>query len=137
MNFRSLKSIHAATIPRATGCTVLKFLFFSVEETENFTTDMLSSGLLVVHDTLVGSQNNKTELSRGEDLVNKVLEVLELEVETGRDNTALVKTSVELNNNFAISSIIDNFELVDVTVLLHDTEELDQSLGDGSQDNLS
>ena len=100
-------------------------LSFSVEETENLTTDMLCSGFLVVHDTLVSGQNNKTELSGGEDLVNKVLEVLELEVETGGDNTTLVKTSVKLNNNLAISSIIDNFELVDVTMLLHDTEELD------------
>ena len=97
---------------------------------------MLSSGLLMVHDTLVGGEHDKAELSGGKDLVNKVFEILELEVETGGDNSALVQTTVKVDNDLAIAGIVDDLELVDVAVLLHHTEELDENLGDRSQENL-
>ena len=97
---------------------------------------MLSTGLFVVHDTLVGGKDNKSELTGGEDGGDEVLELLEGEIETGRDDTALVQTSVELNDDLSSSSIVDNFDLVDVSVLLHDAEELDEDLGDGAEHNL-
>ena len=108
----------------------------SVEETEDLATDVLGTGLVVVHDTLVGGQDDDTELTRGEHSVAEVLELVESEIETGRDDTALVEATVKVDDDLAIASIIDNLELVDVAVLLHDTEELDQDLRDGSEDNL-
>ena len=42
---------------------------------------MVLSGLVVVHDTLVGGQDNVTELSGWEDIVDELLEVLELTYE--------------------------------------------------------
>ena len=97
---------------------------------------MVLSGLDVIHDTLVGSQDNVTELSRWEDLVDELLEVLELEVESWGDDTALVKSSVEVNDDLSGSTIIDDLEFVDVTVLLHLSKELDDDLGDWSEENL-
>jgi hypothetical protein len=97
---------------------------------------MVLSGLVVIHDTLVGSQDNVTELSGWEDLVDELLEVLELEVESWGDNTALVKSSVEVNDDLSGSTIIDDLEFVDVTVLLHLSKELDDDLGDWSEENL-
>jgi hypothetical protein len=93
---------------------------------------MVLSGLVVIHDTLVGSQDNVTELSGWEDLVDELLEVLELEVESWGDDTALVKSSVEVNDDLSGSTIIDDLEFVDVTVLLHLSKELDDDLGDWS-----
>ena len=90
----------------------------------------------MVEDTLVGGQNNITELSGGKDGVAEVLEVLQLEVESGRDDSALVESSVEVNNDLAGSGIIDDFEVVDVAVLLHASQELDDDLGNGSEENL-
>ena len=97
---------------------------------------MVRSGLIVVHDTLVGSQDDVTELSRWEDVVDELLEVLELKVESWGDNTALVKSSVEVNDDLAWSSIINDLEFVDVSVLLHLSEELDNDLGHWSDENL-
>ena len=90
----------------------------------------------MVHNALVGGQDDETELTGGEDAVGEVFEVLELEVETGWDDTALVQTTVQVNNNLAGASIIDDGELVDVALLLHDTENLDEHLRDGVKDNL-
>ena len=108
----------------------------SVEETEDLTTDVLLSGLDVVDDTLVGGQHDVAELSGWQDLVNELLEVLELEVESWGDDTALVKSTVEVDDDLAGSGIVNDLELVDVTVLLHKSEELDDNLGDWSKENL-
>ncbi len=97
---------------------------------------MLGTGLLVVHDGLVGGDNEETEVSGGEDGGGEILEFGEVEVESGGDNTALVEAAVELNNDLSGSGIIDNFEFVDVSMLLHLFEELDHDLGNGSQQNL-
>ena len=97
---------------------------------------MLLSGLDVVDDTLVGGQHDVAELSGWQDLVNELLEVLELEVESWGDDTALVKSTVEVDDDLAGSGIVNDLELVDVTVLLHKSEELDDNLGDWSKENL-
>ena len=97
---------------------------------------MLFTGLFVVHNTLVGSQNESAELTGWEDSVAEVLEVLELKIEVGGDHTALVESSVEVNADLSTSGIIDDLELTNVSMLLHAAEELDESLGDWSEDNL-
>ena len=109
----------------------------SVEEAEDLSTNVLGSGLVVVHDTLVGGKDENTELSGGEDGVAEVLELLEGKIETGGDDTALVEATVEVDNDLAGASIIDDLELVDVAVSLHDLKELNEDLGGGSQDNLN
>ena len=55
----------------------------SVEEAEDLATDVLGTGLVMVHDTLVGGQDNDTELTRGEHSVAEVLELVEGEIEAG------------------------------------------------------
>ena len=97
---------------------------------------MLGTGLVVVHNSQVSGEDDDTELTGWEDGVDKVLEVLQLEVESWRDDTTLVESSVEVDNDLASTGIINNFELVDVSMLLHDLEELDENLGGWSQDNL-
>ena len=108
----------------------------SVEEAEDLSSNMLGTGLVVVHDTLVGGKDDDTELTGGEDGGGEVLELLEGQIETGGDDTALVETTVEVDDDLAGTSIIDDLELVDVAVSLHDLEELNENLGSGSQDNL-
>ena len=90
----------------------------------------------MVHDTLVGGEDNATELTGGEDGVGEVLEVLELQVETGGDDTALVEATVQVNDDLASAGIVNDGELVDVALGLHQAEDLDQNLGDGVEDNL-
>ena len=62
---------------------------------------MVLSGLVVIHDTLVGGEDDVTELSGWQDLVDEPLEVLELEVESWGDDTALVQSTVKVNNDLS------------------------------------
>ena len=100
----------------------------SVEETEDLSSDMVLSGLNMVHNSLVGGKNDKTELSGWENTVNEFLEVLQFKVESWGDDTALVKSSIELNNDLSRSVVVNDFELVDISMLLHDSKELDNDL---------
>ena len=97
---------------------------------------MLSTGLFMVHDALVGRQDESAELTGWKDGVAEVLEVLELEIEVGGDHSTLVESSVEVHNDLSATGIVDDLEFTDVSMRLHDSQELDQGLGDWSKDNL-
>lgn len=62
-----------------------------VEETDDLASNVLATGLLVVHDTSTGGQDNVAELTRGQQLDNPLLEVTELDVVAGGDDTGLVE----------------------------------------------
>ena len=109
----------------------------SVEETEDLSTNLGLSGGLVIHDTLVGGEDDVTELSGWEDLIDELLEVLGFKVESWGDDTAFVESSVEVNNDLSGSLVINDLEFTDVAVALHSSEELDNDLGDWSEHNLS
>merc|ERR1712127_491550 len=83
------------------------------------------------------SPNFDLKLKNFENFCNAVLEVLELEIEVGGDDSALVESSVEVNADLSTAAIIDDLELTNVTVCRHNLEELDEGLGDWSEDNLS
>lgn len=109
---------------------------YSVEEAEDLTADMLLTGLVVVHDALVGGQDNNTELTGRKDSSAEVLELVEGQIEAGGDNTTLVEAAVQVDDDLARAGIIDDLELIDVAVSLHHTEELDEHLGGGAEDHL-
>ena len=89
----------------------------SVEESEDLTTDMVISSLNMVHDTLICGKDDETELSGWEDLINELLEILQFQVESWWDNGAFVESSVKINDDLSGSLVIDDFEVVDITVL--------------------
>ena len=90
----------------------------------------------MIHDTLVSRQDDFAELTGWKDSVCEILEVPELKIEVRRDHTAFVKSSIEVHADLSTTSVVDDLEFTDVAMLLHDAEELDQSLGDWSKDNL-
>jgi hypothetical protein len=73
------------------------------------------SGFEVVHDSLVGGQDDVSELSGWQDLVQDLLVVFELDIKPWGDDSALVDSSVELNDDFAVSLIINDFEFTNVS----------------------
>lgn len=92
---------------------------------------MLATSLLVVHDTGGGSQDDETELTRGEQLDNPLLEVTELNVVTGVDDTGLVQAvnsseiaqwqnpcrnlpAVKLDDDLAGAVVVNLLELANV-----------------------
>ena len=58
------------------------------------------------------------------------------DVESWGDDTTLVETTVEFNDDFAGAVIINNFELSDVTVFHHDLEKFDDDLAKGNFNSL-
>ena len=63
------------------------------EKSENFSSEMLSSSLFVVHDAAGGGHDDVAELTGGEEIVGPLLNVLDADVEPGRDDSALVQPS--------------------------------------------
>ncbi len=88
-----------------------------VEEAEDLAGNVLTTSLLVVHDTGRGGQDNVTERTGGQELLNPVLNLTELNVEARRNDTALVDTSVELDDNLARTVVVDLLELSDVALI--------------------
>jgi nitrogen regulatory protein PII len=66
-----------------------------VEETKDLASNVLPPGLLVVHDTGRGGENDETELTRGKELDDPLLEVTELDVVAGGDDTGLVELQIQ------------------------------------------
>ena len=78
---------------------------------------MLSPGLLVVHDTSRGGQDNETELTGREKLDNPLLKITELDVVSGRDTPSLVDTPIELDNDLSGTVVINLLELANISYI--------------------
>jgi hypothetical protein len=113
------------------------FMTRLVEEPDDLSGNVLASGLLVVHNTGRGGEDHVSELTRWQELDNPLLEIAETHVVAGGDNTGLVEAAVQLDNNLARSVIINLLEFANVSVLLHNAEELDDDLRRRSDQDLS
>ena len=98
---------------------------------------MTLSGRFMIHNTGGGGQQELSELTRWQQLVHPLFHFSHLDAKTGRDDTTLVKSTIEMNDDFSIAMVIDDFELINVAMLLHGREELDGHLGRGSYQDLS
>ena len=108
----------------------------SVEVANDLATDLLVESVLVSHNTLVSGDDDAAELTGRQDSVHEILELSDSQIETRWNHTTLVKTTVKFNHNLSGACVIDNGKLIDVTLLLHQTQELHKSLRDRAQDNL-
>ena len=99
--------------------------------------NVLAASLLVVHDTGRGGKDDVAERTGGEEERDPVLDLSELDVETGRDDSALVDASVELDDDLARAVVVDLLELVDVAVLLHHRKEADDDLARRAHEHLA
>ena len=88
-----------------------------VEEANDLAGNVLAAGLLVVHDTSRGGQDDVAKLTSGQQFDNPLLEVGQTNVVSGRDDTSLVDTSVELHDNLAGSVVVDLLEFANVTYM--------------------
>ena len=98
------------------------------EEAQDLTTSVLASGFLVVHDTVRGGQDEVAKLTRRQKVRGELLDIVEADIESGGDDAALVETTDEVDNDLAGSMVVDDLELTNVTVLLHDLQEADDNL---------
>ena len=75
---------------------------------------MLATGLLVVHDAGRGGEDDEAERTGREEQVDPRLDLVDLDVEPGRDDTGLVEPAVELDDNLAGTVVVDNLKLANV-----------------------
>lgn len=111
-------------------------IYKSIEESNNLSSNVSFSALLMSEDALGGGEDEVSELSGGEDVVGPLLEVGEKDIIAGWDDSAFVDASDEFDDDLLASVIIDDLELSDVVVLLHDSQELDENLGDWLEEHL-
>jgi hypothetical protein len=98
---------------------------------------MFSSGFFVIHDAVRGGQYNEAKLTRWQQVLGPGLDRVDCYVKSGADNSTFVQSSVQIDNYFASSMIVDDFEFANVAVLHHDGQEFDGHLRAGSQQDLS
>jgi hypothetical protein len=68
----------------------------------------------MIHDAGAGGEDDVTELTRWQQLDDPLLEIAKGDIVTRRDDTSLVETAVELNDDFAVSVVIDFLEFTNV-----------------------
>jgi len=104
--------------------------------TDDFAPSFSSNGFVVGHDTVRGGHDELSELTGREQTDDPLLDITDAAVKARGDNTALVEATVQVNDDLATTGIVNDGELVDVALGLHEAEDLDQHLGDGVEDNL-
>ena len=117
-------------------CILKQGARFLEEESKDLASSVLSASLFVVHDTVGSGQDELTELTRREQIRSELLDLSNLDVESRGDHTALVQTSQEVDNNLAAPVVINDLEVTNVAVLLHDLKKLDDHLRTGSNEDL-
>ena len=78
-----------------------------------------------------------TELTAGKEVVGPHLNLVDLDIEAGRDASALVQTTVEVNHDLSGAVVINHSDIVDVTLLLHALKELQEHLGARADEDLA
>ena len=72
---------------------------------------MLPSGLLVIHDARRRRQDNIAKLPRRQQLHHPLLQIAQLHVVPRTDHPGLVQAAVELDDNLAVTVVVDLFNL--------------------------
>ena len=119
-----------------------------VEETNDFSTNVLTTSLFVVHDTLRSGQNNVTELTARKQVASPHLNLVHLDIETRRNAAALVQATNQLNHHLSGTVIVNHGDFTNVaytiiptsqllTLLLHALKELQEHLRAGTDEHLT
>ncbi|KAL6044480.1 hypothetical protein QOT17_010221 [Balamuthia mandrillaris] len=87
---------------------------YLIEETEDLATSSAASCFFVIHNAVGSSQNKVTKLTRGKKVRSPLLDILELNVESGGDDTTLVDSATKLDDDLSGAVIIHNLELANV-----------------------
>jgi len=107
------------------------------EESDNLATGVLATGLLVGHETVSGGQDQVSELTGREDIGSELFDLSQGHIETRGDDSALVQSADEVDDDLSGTVVIDDLEITDVLVLLHAGQELHDDLGGGLDENLT
>lgn len=77
-----------------------------------------------------------SELSGRKNVIGPFFKVRESDIISWWDDSAFIDAAYQFNNNFLTSVIINNLELSDIVVFLHNPQEFEQDFGDRSEKDL-
>lgn len=91
----------------------------------------------MIHNTSRSGKYNEAKLSAGQQVVYPLFNSVSLYIESRRDDSALVQTSNQLDNNLSTAVIINDFKFSNVTMLLHYAKEFNDHFARGSDEHLA
>ncbi len=109
----------------------------SVEKSNNLSSCMLVSRLLMIQHSISGGQNQISELSGGENVVRPLFQIFQLNIESRRDNPAFIDSSEKLHNDLSGPVVVNYFKFSNVASLLHELQEFYQDFWGRSNQHLS
>ena len=86
-----------------------------IKESKDFTTSLFATTFFVIHDSGRSSQDQVSELTGRQEVVDPGFDILLLDVESRRDDTSLVDSANQLNYNLSRSMIINDFKFTNVS----------------------
>jgi len=131
MNSRKRNTMHDPNTTQATqhGCLV--------DVTKQLATGVLATRLFVIKNTSGSGEDDDTEPTGRKEQVYPGLDLVRLDVVARRDHASLVETTVQLDDNLARAVVIDDLELADIAMTLHDRKELHNHLRGGTDQHLA
>jgi hypothetical protein len=84
------------------------------EESEDLSTSVLATSLLVVHDTIRSGQDKLTKLTGWKQVRGQLLDLVKSNIKSWGDDTTLVQTTKEVDNDLTGSVIINDLEVTNV-----------------------
>ena len=79
---------------------------------------MLSTGLVVVHDSMLGGQDAESILSGRQNLVHLGVHVSQLQIEARRDCTTLVDATCQLDDYLVRTLVMNDFNVIHISTRL-------------------
>ena len=68
----------------------------------------------MIHDTLRGGQHDVTELTEGKQVAGPHLDLVDLNIEAGRDAAALVETTNQIDDDLSGAVVVHNGDVTNV-----------------------
>lgn len=120
----------------------LFFFFFSlpgalVEESQDFATSVVRTGLFVVHDPKGSGEHHVAELTRGKDVLHPLLILLGIAVKAGANSATLIEVPIEVDHNLPSAVVVNKLKGTNVVVLLHHLQEFHHYLRDRAEQHLA
>lgn len=82
---------------------------------QQLSSDILPTRLFVVEDARRRREHDDPNATRGQQIIDPLLDTVVLHIESRRNNSRFIQPSVELYDNFSTTMVINDFEFTDVT----------------------
>merc|ERR1739847_161144 len=110
---------------------------FLKEKSEDLATSVSLTAIFVRDDTGRSGEDNMTELTRWEKVSLPFFHIVDGDVVTWGDNSALVDSSVQVHDDFTAAMVVNFFEFSNVSGLLHTTKKSDDDFNGRADKNLT